>query len=106
MAPDTKVPDGRKDGRMDNAKTISLRLWLGKTKSRLTTDISSGTYTTVEDNVRRERERERARERARSRSVRASDLRARETRRARASSDEREETGERERERERERVRP
>ncbi|KAH3733902.1 hypothetical protein DPMN_040341 [Dreissena polymorpha] len=33
MAPDTKVPDGRTDGwtdgRTDNAKTISLRLWQG-----------------------------------------------------------------------------
>ncbi|KAH3783271.1 hypothetical protein DPMN_161205 [Dreissena polymorpha] len=33
MAPDTKVPDGRTerrtDGRTDNAKTISLRLWRG-----------------------------------------------------------------------------
>ena len=33
MAPDTKVPDGRMDGRTagwtDNAKTISIRLWRG-----------------------------------------------------------------------------
>ncbi|KAH3693143.1 hypothetical protein DPMN_192544 [Dreissena polymorpha] len=28
MALDTKVPDRQKDGRTDNAKTISLHLWL------------------------------------------------------------------------------
>ncbi|KAH3819605.1 hypothetical protein DPMN_121344 [Dreissena polymorpha] len=33
MAPDTKVPDGQPDGRTDNAKTISLRLWRGIIKA-------------------------------------------------------------------------
>ncbi|KAH3696609.1 hypothetical protein DPMN_084085 [Dreissena polymorpha] len=39
MGQDTKVPDGRpagrKDGRTDNAKTISLRQWRVITKARL-----------------------------------------------------------------------
>ncbi|KAH3842770.1 hypothetical protein DPMN_116274 [Dreissena polymorpha] len=47
MAPDTKVPDGRADGRTagrtDNTKTISLRLWRGIITSQSKID-SGGIY--------------------------------------------------------------